>query len=96
MNAPAPQPSPPARHVPERTCVACRRKGPQDSFLRVTRLDGTWQLRAGPRAGRGAYLCPSAGCWQEKRLRRTFGAQAPAVARTLLEHHALNPVHSNP
>ncbi len=53
-------------HVPLRTCVACRTKGPQQDFVRVTRLkDAT--LVAGPSravGGRGAYLCRKIECFE--------------------------------
>lgn len=79
MTAPAP------RHVPERTCVACRRKRSQGELLRLTRSVAGWQLSAGVRQGRGSYLCSdSPGCWAEKRLRRHFGAQAGALSTLLL------------
>ena len=81
------QPTPPgaqARHVPERTCVACRAKRPQGEFLRLTREGGPWTLTAGRRTGRGAYVCAdNPACWAEKKLRRAFGAQAPAVSELL-------------
>ncbi|AIZ45472.1 hypothetical protein QR90_10815 [Deinococcus radiopugnans] len=84
MTAASPTPS---RHVPERTCVACRRKRPQQDFLRVTRVDGRWAVRAGNRVGRGAYVCADTPeCWQEKRLRRGFRAQAAEIAEQLLHH----------
>jgi predicted RNA-binding protein YlxR (DUF448 family) len=74
----------PARHVPERSCVACRRKRPQPELRRVSRVGGEWRLVAGPRTGRGAYVCAdSPACWQPGRLRRAFGAQAPALSTLL-------------
>ncbi|WP_092263738.1 DUF448 domain-containing protein [Deinococcus reticulitermitis] len=74
----------PGQHVPERTCVACRRKRPQGELRRVTRTAQGWELQAGPRAGRGAYVCAdSPACWQEKGLRRAFRAQAGQVAAQL-------------
>ncbi|MFT2719304.1 YlxR family protein [Deinococcus sp. A31D244] len=74
----------PDRHTPERTCVACRRKRPQSALTRLTRVDGAWGLSAGHRAGRGAYVCSDTpDCWQDRRLRRAFGAQAPQVAAAL-------------
>ncbi|THF88772.1 YlxR family protein [Deinococcus sp. KSM4-11] len=79
-----PNPFPVSRHVPERTCVACRRKRPQTEFRRVSRVDGEWTLVAGHRTGRGAYVCAdSPACWQDKRLRRAFGAQAPDLSARL-------------
>ena len=54
-----------ARHVPQRTCVACRRTGDQRTFVRLVRsADGTVQVdEAGKAAGRGAYLCRATACW---------------------------------
>lgn len=77
-----------ARHVPLRTCVACRCARPQAELLRLTSgPGGTWHLTA-PGAqrlpGRGRYLCAEQpACWSEKRLRRAFGAAAPALAERL-------------
>lgn len=81
--------APKPRHIPERTCVACRRKRPQHEFVRVTRTVEGWRVLAGNRTGRGAYVCAdSPACWAEKRLRRAFGASAPLVSADL---QALNP-----
>ncbi|MDV6373932.1 YlxR family protein [Deinococcus arenicola] len=78
-------------HVPERSCVACRRKRPQHEFVRVTRVDGVWKVRAGNRVGRGAYVCADTpGCWQEKRLRRAFRAQAGEISEQLLGNQPPN------
>lgn len=48
---------------PQRTCIGCRRKGDQNSFLRVSRASGGRALlyQAGA-SGRSAYICPSAAC----------------------------------
>lgn len=75
------------KHVPERTCVACRKKGPQAGFVRLTRTEGGWSIQAGRhRSGRGVYLCAAPECQQEKRLRRTFRADAEKVAELLAAH----------
>ncbi|UBV43995.1 DUF448 domain-containing protein [Deinococcus taeanensis] len=64
--------------------MACRRRRPQAAFIRVAREGGVWGVQEGHRSGRGAYVCAdSPSCWQEKRLRRAFGAQAPGVAQAL-------------
>ncbi|MFC4639336.1 YlxR family protein [Deinococcus hohokamensis] len=77
-------PAPRRPHVPERSCVACRRKRPQGEFVRLSRVEGQWQVGGKPRTGRGAYVCAdSPECWQDKRLRRAFGAQAAAVSTQL-------------
>ncbi|EYB69827.1 hypothetical protein DEIPH_ctg001orf0041 [Deinococcus phoenicis] len=82
-------PATPSRYVPERTCVACRRKRPQGEFVRLTRTADGWRVLPGDRTGRGAYVCAdSPGCWQEKRLRRAFRGDAPAVSAAL---QAMNP-----
>lgn len=74
------------RHTPERSCVACRRKRPQGELLRVVRAEGVWALQSGQRSGRGAYVCSdSPTCWQDKKLRRAFGAQAVQVAAQLAQ-----------
>ncbi|WP_084179425.1 YlxR family protein [Fimbriimonas ginsengisoli] len=48
-------------HRPHRTCIACRRKGEQGSFFRVSRSVGgcvtLWQGN-----GRSAYMCRTAAC----------------------------------
>jgi predicted RNA-binding protein YlxR (DUF448 family) len=54
------------KHVPQRTCIACRQKDAKRSYVRLVR---TPELRVevdptGKRNGRGAYLCPRRGCWQ--------------------------------
>jgi len=63
--------SPRKRHIPQRTCVACRRVRPKRELVRVVRaLDGHVRVDpSGRAAGRGAYLCRSATCW-ERALKR--------------------------
>ena len=53
-------------HVPLRTCVACRTKGPQRDFARITRRANS-ELAAGISrevGGRGAYLCRRVECFE--------------------------------
>ena len=86
---PSPTAVVPARHVPERSCVACRQKRPQGEFLRLTKAEGVWAVQVGNRTGRGSYLCADTpACWAEKRLRRTFGAQASSISAELLARQA--------
>ncbi|MBB6097733.1 hypothetical protein HNR42_001150 [Deinobacterium chartae] len=78
------RPEPRTPHVPERTCVACRRKRPQAELLRLRREGTGWVLEQGRRSGRGAYLCAdSPECWTEKRLRRFLRGSAPSVSEAL-------------
>ncbi|MBU1747033.1 MAG: YlxR family protein [Chloroflexi bacterium] len=67
------------RHIPQRTCVACRRVRAKRDLVRVVRgLDGCVRVDiTGRSAGRGAYLCRTAACWEQ------------ALKRSSLEH-ALN------
>ncbi|WP_229839048.1 DUF448 domain-containing protein [Deinococcus piscis] len=83
-----PKASAAAPHVPLRTCVACRCTRPQAELLRLTQTSaGGWHLaQPGTRRlpGRGRYLCAeNPACWTEKKLRRAFGAAAPALAEQL-------------
>jgi predicted RNA-binding protein YlxR (DUF448 family) len=54
------------RHIPERSCVACRRKLPKRELVRIVRtpLGAVKVDHNGKEAGRGAYLCRSSECWQ--------------------------------
>jgi predicted RNA-binding protein YlxR (DUF448 family) len=53
------------RHIPQRTCVACREVLPKRSMVRIVRnpngvvIDPTGKL-----AGRGAYLHNQRSCWE--------------------------------
>lgn len=55
------------RHVPRRTCIACRRVQDKKELVRLvssadgtTEADATWK-----KPGRGAYLCRDIRCWEE-------------------------------
>ncbi len=54
------------RHIPDRRCVACGNQFPKHELHRVVRTpDGLVMVDpSGKRAGRGAYLCKSLGCWE--------------------------------
>ena len=54
------------RHVPERSCVACRQVNPKRTLIRLVRSpEGRVEVDpTGRRAGRGAYLCTDAACWE--------------------------------
>jgi predicted RNA-binding protein YlxR (DUF448 family) len=56
---------PKPRHVPERTCVACRQTRPKRELIRVVRTpDGHVELDpTGKKSGRGAYVCARRSCW---------------------------------
>jgi predicted RNA-binding protein YlxR (DUF448 family) len=54
------------RHVPQRTCVACRQTSAKRQLVRIVRTpDGSVTVDpTGKLSGRGAYLCDSPLCWQ--------------------------------
>ena len=71
------------RHIPQRTCVACRQTGAKRQLVRVVRApDGSVSIDpSGKKSGRGAYLCDSPECWQAA-LRR--GALARGLKLELI------------
>ena len=56
----------PAIRLPQRTCIACRSTDGKRQFVRLVRLPaGGVEIDAtGKKAGRGAYICRQASCWQ--------------------------------
>lgn len=76
------------RHIPQRTCVACREVLPKRSLIRIVRspqgvvIDPTGKL-----AGRGAYLHLQRSCW-ERGLKGAL-ASALKVELTLDERERL-------
>ncbi|MEX2236353.1 MAG: YlxR family protein [Dehalococcoidia bacterium] len=54
------------RHVPRRTCVACREGSFKRELVRIVRTPEGRVLvdETGKRPGRGAYLCRCSKCWQ--------------------------------
>lgn len=64
------------KHVPIRTCVACRSARPKAALIRIARAP-EGRLAVDERAlmpGRGAYVCPTAECVQ--RVARSKKVQA--------------------
>lgn len=66
------------KHIPMRTCIACRESKPKRELLRVVRTPDEHVLldATGKKAGRGAYLCAKLSCWEgafkRKRLEQEF------------------------
>jgi uncharacterized protein len=55
----------PRKHIPVRTCVACREKETKRQLTRVVRTETGVQIDpTGKMNGRGAYLCDKASCWE--------------------------------
>lgn len=62
------------KHVPLRTCVACRDSKPKRELVRVVRTSTeTVEVdRTGKKNGRGAYLCPAQECWHLAQQKRSL------------------------
>jgi predicted RNA-binding protein YlxR (DUF448 family) len=54
------------KHIPQRTCVGCRKVLPKRALLRlVRRPEGVRMDPTGKLAGRGAYLHNVRACWEK-------------------------------
>src|SRR5205809_1107102 len=103
MNAPtkkhkAPRP----KHVPQRTCVACRTTGAKRGLVRIVRTaEGTVEVdETGKKPGRGAYLCAVKDCWDtalaRKALEYALKTAISAEDKAALQNYAANlPAHEN-
>ena len=62
------------KHVPLRTCVACRETKPKRELVRVVRVgpESVEVDRTGKKNGRGAYLCPAQQCWHLAEKKRSL------------------------
>ncbi len=80
---------PKQRHIPERTCVACRTQRPKRALLRVVHTPAGVVVvdEVGKQNGRGAYLCRQQSCWEkalkqgslERALRASLTAETVAL-----------------
>lgn len=82
------------KHVPMRTCIACRENKPKRELIRIVVLpDGTVAVDETHKAnGRGAYLCRQYTCWQtaleQGTLRRALRASLTPEAIKHLEAYS--------
>jgi predicted RNA-binding protein YlxR (DUF448 family) len=82
------------KHVPLRTCIACRQTRPKRELIRIVRTpEGTVEIDlGGKRAGRGAYLCATRQCWEialeQQRLYRALKCQLTAEDEAALRESA--------
>jgi predicted RNA-binding protein YlxR (DUF448 family) len=62
------------RHIPIRTCVVCRQEQPKRQLVRVVHSPtGVVEVDpTGKAQGRGAYLCPSIGCWTKASQKKSL------------------------
>lgn len=63
------------KHVPLRSCIACRQKRSKRELIRVVRTpEGRIEVDPkGKRSGRGAYLCYDPECWDAALERGSLG-----------------------
>jgi len=83
------------KHVPLRTCVACRSTSAKRDLIRIVRTpEGTVEIDPkGKRAGRGAYLCHEQACWDValkqgalgRALKTSIAGEQMAALRAQLE-----------
>ncbi len=85
---------PKQKHVPLRTCVACRETKPKRELVRVVLLsDGAMAVDdTGKQNGRGAYLCRQRSCWQtalkQGSLKRALRIQPTSEGLAALQAYA--------
>jgi predicted RNA-binding protein YlxR (DUF448 family) len=67
--------------TPERTCVGCRRRRPQDDLVRVRLHQGAVVPARPGDGGRGAYVCADETCLAAAQKKRAFARafRAPAA-----------------
>jgi predicted RNA-binding protein YlxR (DUF448 family) len=86
--------APRPKHVPLRTCIACRSTEAKRGLVRVVRTpEGRVELDAtGKKNGRGAYVHEARACWDEAlkkdRLGRALKVAVPAEDMEQLKAHA--------
>lgn len=58
---------PKPRHVPQRTCIGCRREEGKRALIRIVRTPEQRVVAdpTGKANGRGAYLHPNRSCWEK-------------------------------
>jgi len=83
------------KHIPQRTCVACRQVKPKRELVRIVRTpEGHIQVDAtGKARGRGVYLCRRRACWEKaltaaRPLAMALKTSVPAAAQAVLWEYA--------
>jgi hypothetical protein len=87
------------RHVPQRTCIACRTVRPKRELVRIVRTpEGAVMVdETGKRSGRGAYICRQRDCWEtalaRRQLERALKATLTAETESRLRKYAAGLPH---
>jgi predicted RNA-binding protein YlxR (DUF448 family) len=84
------------KHVPQRTCVACRRQLDKRQLTRIVRTPDAGVVidPTGKRSGRGAYLCDQPECWEKALGKARLLNQALNTQLTEVELETLSATHS--
>jgi predicted RNA-binding protein YlxR (DUF448 family) len=77
------------KHIPQRTCIACRQVAGKRALIRLVRTANGVEIDpTGKKAGRGAYLHPNQECWRAmlngNRLGQALRASIPSENRQQL------------
>ena len=89
------------KHIPLRSCIACRETKPKRELVRVVRVapERVEVDLSGKKNGRGAYFCPAQECWELGQKRKSLNhalsmtvsadnwAELLAYARASLPEH---------
>lgn len=87
------KPQPRQKHVPQRTCIACKQVRPKRELIRVVRTPaGHIELDpTSKKSGRGAYVCARRSCWdialKKGKLEREFETTLTDEDRAALESY---------
>lgn len=79
------------KHVPQRTCIACRTHDAKRGLVRIVRTpQGTVEVdETGKKNGRGAYLCRARECWDaglnRKAIENALKIAVPAESKAQLK-----------
>jgi len=82
------------KHVPQRTCIACRAVRPKRELVRIVRTPAGVVMvdETGKRSGRGAYLCHRRDCWEtalaRRQLERALGVTLTTEGKVQLQEYA--------
>ncbi|MDE3230795.1 MAG: YlxR family protein [Chloroflexota bacterium] len=85
------KPQPRQKHIPQRTCIACRETRPKRELIRVVRTpEGHIELDpTSKKSGRGAYVCARRSCWdialKKGKLEHEFEMKLSEEDRAALE-----------
>jgi uncharacterized protein len=81
------------KHIPQRTCIACKQVRPKRELIRVVRTpDGHITLDpTSKKSGRGAYVCARRSCWdialKKGKLEREFETTLSPEDRAALDEY---------